>query len=307
MGRPGRTGVLEKKGRVPLNIFSLPRRPLQPGIMPGGSAVFFFLVACWLQAMAQGNALSKINVNSVSPKDSLSGANGMAQKDSGSKNTPVSVDSLSMKRDTTQRDSLLKNGAAAQQDMLSKKRAIDTAGLTNIVLTQKNIRATGWGEYQVGGKCLCCDNLLDGDCVVVHTTNRTEKWRIKQIIDGKTEADTNDKSTYFGDVSERDKPKPVSLIMAEIDLKKMTDVLLVVVYTMVDKEKKKNYLSNCELGYYDQFDRLQWVGKAETGWWDDHIAFRVEKPILTKSILLKVKDGRNRITEVAIFSRTDNK
>ena len=95
--------------------------------------------------------------------------------------------------------------------------------------------------------------------------------------------------------------------MAEITLKKMADVYQVTVYTMIDKEKKKNFLSNCEFGYYDQFDRLQWAGKAESRWPDNHIIFKMEKPVLTKSILLRVKGGKNRITEVAIFGRNEKK
>jgi hypothetical protein len=175
--------------------------------------------------------------------------------------------------------------------------------LTNIVLTDKSIRAYGWGEYKVGGRCLCCDNFLDGDCIVVHNTNRTEKARIKQIVDGKIEADANDKSTYFGDVNERERSEPVSLLMAEITIKKMQDIYKVIVYTMVDKEKNKNFLPECELGYYDQFDRLQWAGKKESKGDEDHIAFEMDKPIFTHSILLKVKGGKSRITEVALFSK----
>jgi len=247
--------------------------------------------------MAQGDTLSKINLNSVPPKDSLPAMNATGKKDSTRNDTPAPGDSLAKKSGAAQID-----GASRPQ-----KRGIDTAGFTNIVLTQNNIRAYGWGEYKVGGKCLCCDNLLDGDCIIIHSTNRTERVRIKQIVDGKKEADASDKSTYFGDVDEREKPEPVSLLMAEITLKKMTDVSKVVVYTMVDNEKKKNFLSNCEFGYYDQFDRLQWAGKAESDWFDDHIAFELEKPVFTKCILLKVKGGKSRITEVAIFCRNEKK
>ncbi len=180
-------------------------------------------------------------------------------------------------------------------------------GLTNIVLTEKGIKAYGWGEYKVGGRCLCCDNFLDGDCIVVHTTNRSEKTRIKQIVDKKTAADTSDKSTYFGDVLEREQPVPVDLLMAEIDLTKMRDIYRVTVYTMVNQEKKKNYLSNCELGYYDRFDRLQWVGKKESEWSDKYITFEFDKPVFTKSVLLKVKGGTSKITEVALFSKNNIK
>jgi len=93
-----------------------------------------------------------------------------------------------------------KHSAMVQKDALSKNSGIEASGLTNIVLTDKKIRATGWGEYRVGGHCLCCDNIRDGDCITVLTTNRTDRIRIKQIVDGKIEADTSDKTTYFGDV-----------------------------------------------------------------------------------------------------------
>jgi hypothetical protein len=77
---------------------------------------------------------------------------------------------------------------------------------------------------------------------------------------------------------------------------------------MVDKEKKKNYLSDCcELGYIDQFDRLQWAGKKKNEGLDDHITFEMEKPIFTKDIFLKVEGGKNRITEVALFGKSNVK
>ena len=184
---------------------------------------------------------------------------------------------------------------------------IDNSLLTNIVFTEKGIKAFGWGEYQVGGRCLCCDNFLDGDCIVVHSTNRTEKIRIKQIIDGDIEADTSDKSTYFGDVVERERPELVNMLMAEITLKKMRDIYRVIIYTIVDKDKKKNYLTNCELGYYDRFDRLQWVGKKESKWSDESITFELEKPIFTQDVILRVKGGNSKITDVALFGVNEKK
>ena len=191
----------------------------------------------------------------------------------------------------------------AQGDSPSEKRGSENTRPTNLVGKDKTLRAYGWGEYKVGGRCLCCDNFLDGDCIVVHSTNRTERTRIKQIIDGKIIADTSDKSTYYGDVMEREKPEPVSIIMVEISYKKMKNIYAVVVYTMLEEEKKKNFLSNCELGYYDQFDRLQWAGKGESKWPEDHITFEMTKPIFTKSLLLKVKGGTSRITEVDIYGK----
>jgi hypothetical protein len=288
-----------------LKIFSSSRRPVHFSPVTVSVAVIAILVWFHPQAATQGDSISKIDISRIARPDSLSAQSAGSHQDSLSKKTAPIADSLSKKADAAQGDSLLKKGITAQNDTLSKKRSIDFSGLSNIVLTQKNIRAYGWGEYKVGGRCLCCDNLLDGDCIVIHTTNRTEKERINQIVDGKTAADTNDKSTYFGDIVERERSEPVSLLMAEISIKKRMDVYKVLVYTMVDKEKKKNYLSNCELGYYDQFDRLQWVGKAESKWFDDSIAFEMEKPVFTKSLLLKVRSGKNRITEVAIFGKND--
>jgi hypothetical protein len=213
-------------------------------------------------------------------------------------------DSTAKESLTAQGDSLLKNEAVVQKESPSKNSGVAMKGLTNIVLMDNKIRASGWGEYMVGGHCLCCDNMRSIDCITVNTTNRTDKLRIKQIIDGKTEADTGDNTTYFGDIFEREvTTKPVALLMAEITLPQLQDIYKIIVYTVADSLKKKNVPFNCELGYTDQFDRLQWAGKVENSGHDDHIAFDLEKPIFTKDILLKVKDGRNRITEVAIFTK----
>jgi hypothetical protein len=226
-----------------------------------------------------------------------------AQEDSLSKIKLIAAnDSLSQGSTTAQGDSLSKNKAAVQQTSPSRSTGVAMTELTNIVLTDKKIRVSGWGEYVVGGHCLCCDNMRSVDCITVNTTNRTDKQRIKQILDGKTEADTGDIATYFGDIFERDVPtKPVALLMAEITLPKLQDIYKIIVYTVADSLKKKNVPFNCEVGYTDQFDRLQWAGKVENNGHDDHITFDFEKPIFTKGILLKVKDGRNRITEAAIF------
>jgi hypothetical protein len=181
----------------------------------------------------------------------------------------------------------------------------DYKGMPNIVTTEKGLKAYGWGEYVVGGRCLCCDNSLDGDCIIVQSTNRTDKVRIKQVIDGKPEADTADKASYFGDVDERENPRPVSLLMVEVNLKKMADIYKVVVYTIADPEKKKNYLPRCEVGYYDQFDRLQWIDKKFEGKpGQDHLDFVLNRPILTKTVLLKIKSGKSRVTEVALFGES---
>jgi hypothetical protein len=175
--------------------------------------------------------------------------------------------------------------------------------LTNVVLTLKKVRTTGWGEYVVGGHCLCCDNMRSIDCITVQTTNRTDKLRIKQIVDGKIERDTADKSTYFGELYEREEQtRPVEVLMAEIALPKLHDIYRVEVYTVADSLKRKNVPFNCELAYYDQFDRLQWTKKVTNSGKSEVITFEFEKPIFTKSILLKVRDGRNKITEVAVFA-----
>jgi hypothetical protein len=256
----------------------------------------------------QQDSLATTNI--MMQLDSLAAASGTAQQDSfAATNNTIQQDSLASAGSTAQQESFSIKTDTSSSDSLSLKRKIENNGLTNIVLTDKSIRAYGWGEYRVMGRCLCCDNALDGDCILVQNTNRTDRVRIKQVVDGKVLADTNDNSTFFGDVMERENPVPVSEIMIEITSKKMRNIYAVLVYTMIDKEKKKNFLSNFELGYYDQFDRLQWAGKAECQWNDKwnkyHIAFEMEKPIFTKSILLKVKGGKNRITEVALFGKTD--
>jgi len=212
-------------------------------------------------------------------------------------------DSLSRDESETQADSAARNKANTSQDGPEKKMSADKDDLINIVDGAKTIRAKGWGEYRVGGRCLCCDNMLDGDCIIVHSTNKTRKVQIKQIVDGNTRGDPNDKTTYFGDVEERDRPEYVLLIMAEIDLKEFHDIYRVTVYTMVDKKNNKSFLPNCELGYYDQFDRLKWVGKRENKKNEAHITFEMEWPIYTDEIFIKASGGRSRITEVAIFTR----
>jgi hypothetical protein len=253
------------------------RKPAASVSLLAAASLAVFLLFFCARVVAQEDSLSKIKL--------------MATNDSTAKESM-----------TAQGDSLLKNKAVVQKESSSMNIGVDNKGLTNIALTDKKIRANGWGEYVVGGHCLCCDNMRSVDCITVNTTNRTDKMRVKQILDGKTEADTGDNATYFGDIFERDVPtKPVALLMAEITLPKLQDIYKVIVYTVADNLKKKNVVFNCELGYTDQFDRLQWAGKVENNGHDDHITFDLEKPIFTKGILLKVKDGRNRITEVAIF------
>jgi hypothetical protein len=285
-GDLGRLGI-SKEGNVIVKTFSLfqspkvgcTRKPLTPVSLLAAVSLAVFLVFFCARVVAQEDSLSKIKLISTN-------------------------DSLSKGSMTDRGDSLTKNKAAVQKESPSKNTDVDMKELTNIVLTDKKIRASGWGEYIVGGHCLCCDNMRSADCITVNTTNRTDKLRIKQIIDGKTEADTGDNTTYFGDLFEREVPtKPVALLMAEITLPKLQDIYRIIVYTVADSLKRKNVLFNCELGYTDQFDRLQWAGKVENRAHDGHITFDLEKPIFTKDILLKVEDGRNRITEVAIFTK----
>ncbi len=184
-----------------------------------------------------------------------------------------------------------------------KKKKKSPEGLSNIVLEDKSVRAYGWGEYKVMGRCLCCDNALDGDCILVQTTNRTDRIRIKQIIDGDIAGDPDNPSTYFGDVTERETSKPVTTLMVEITMKNPADVYEVILYTMVDKEKKRSYLSKCELGYYDRFDRLKWVAKKECKPGYEYLSFQMERPILTKDILIKIEGGKSRVTEVFVLGK----
>jgi hypothetical protein len=261
-----------------VKLYSSPKRPFRRGNVLTSSAALFFLLFFSLNVFAQEDVIPK--TDGIPNGNDSPDFSGISQGNSSSKKS-----------------------TADQGGSPSKKNESENNGLSNLVATEKSIKAYGWGEYKVGGRCLCCDNSLDGDCIIVQGTNRTDKVRIKQIVDGQIAADTGDKTTYFGDVMERENPVPVSLLMTEITFKKMFDIYAVVVYTMMDEERKRNFLSNCELGYYDQFDRLQWAGKAESKWPDDHITFEMEKPIFTKSLLLKVKGGKSRITEVDIYGK----
>jgi hypothetical protein len=255
-------------------------------------AITMMVILC-TNSMGQGDSLSQIKL--LPQKDSL-------LTDSSSTHLDSSLsDSSVAQSDSTSAGST----SPSKQKILTAQWAsdLDTTGLSNIVVTTKGIRARGWGEYKVGGRCLCCDNLLDGDCIIVQNTNRTEQVKLKQVVDGIIDIDTSSAETYFGDVTERERPEFVSLLMVEVTLKKAQDIYGVIVYTMVDGEKKRNYLSNCELGYYDQFDRLQWAGKVENKKFENHITFKLDKPFLSKTVVLRVKGGKNRITEVAIYCK----
>jgi hypothetical protein len=260
----------------------------------------FALSFFYSEVPAQGNSLLKIQ--GLAQGDSLSKNSDTAHKDSLAKNSGMAQgDSLSKNSDMAQRDSLAKKNVGSQKDSLSKNSGIENGGLTNIVPGNKKIRAYGWGEYRVVGRCLCCDNTNDGDCIRVHNIERTDRERIPQIVDGKIEGDTSDNTTYFGDLRKRDRPEPATMLMVDISLGKMYEIRKVIVYTMMDKEKHTNFLSNCEFGYYDQFSRLQWTGKVDGKKYDEPITIEMENPVLTKAIMLKVLGGKSRITEVAIF------
>jgi len=195
-----------------------------------------------------------------------------------------------------------KAAAPAQAVTVPKNTRAGKVELVNIAATNKKVRAMGWGEYVVGGRCLCCDNMKSIDCVTVQTRNRTDKLRIKQIVDGKVIRDTSDNATFFGNVFERETvTKPVAILMADITWPKLQDVYKVIVCTVADSLKVKNVPFNCELAYYDQFDRLRWLKKVANSEHAEQIVFDLEKPILTKNILLKIRDGRSKLTEVAIY------
>lgn len=282
----GKLGT-SKKGYVTLKSFSSPARAFRLSRLLKSTAASFVLLFSHFNAMAQDDFLSEMQDDFLSVMDDT-----------------AHIDSVTTTSDTAQEKPFSKStDILPPGDSRPKKDKNEYKGLANIVLEDKSIRAYGWGEYRVMGRCLCCDNALDGDCILVQNTNRTNRTRIKQIVDGNIEADTSNPKSYFGDVTERDNTKPVSVIMAEITFKNIRDIYEVIVYTMVDKEKKKNYLSSCELGYYDQFDRLQWAGKRESKWSDEYISFQLEKPVLTKDILLKVDGGKSRITEVALLGK----
>jgi hypothetical protein len=255
----------------------------------GKKSSILILVFLAIQAFAQVDSLSKIKHLS-SPGDS-SGKIAATVTAADSSSLAQSTDSLSVQEPKS--ISLPAPTTTAFKNLV----------LTNVALTLKKVRTTGWGEYVVGGHCLCCDNMRSIDCITVQTTNRTDKLRIKQIVDGKIDRDTADNTTYFGELYEREmQTKPVAILMAEITMPKLQEVYKVLVYTVADSLKRKNVPFNCELAYYDQFDRLQWTTNVANCGKSEVITFEFEKPILTKSILLKVRDGRNKITEVAVFA-----
>ncbi len=245
----------------------------------------------------QANSVSDKNDAKVAKEDSLPEKVGMEA---------IQLDHLPEKAGTE----AVKNGSPGkesstktdQMNVVKEKAEVEKSELVNITKGNRRVRPYGWGEYRVPGTCLCCDNKNDGDCIVVHSIERTNRLRITQIIDGKIDGDTSNIRSYFGNLKKRDRPEHVTQLMVDIPLGKEYEITKVIVYTMIDKKKYTNFLSNCELGYYDQFNRLQWTGKKENKKYDEPITFAMENPVLTRKIMLRVKGGKNRITEVAIFS-----
>ncbi len=244
----------------------------------------------------QANSVSDKNDTKVAKEDSLPEKVDMEaiQLD----NLPKKAGTEAVKNDSPGKEISTKTD---QKNVAKEKAEAEKSELVNIAKGNRRVRPYGWGEYRVPGTCLCCDNKNDGDCIVVHSIERTNRLRITQILDGKIEGDTSNIRTYFGNLKKRDRPEHVATLMVDISLGKEYEIVKVIVYTMVDKKKHTNFLSNCELGYYDQFNRLQWTGKKENKKYDEPITFEMKNPVLTKKVMLRVKGGKSRITEVAVL------
>ena len=248
------------------------------------AGIFVMLLLCG-NTPCQEDSLNRAPLlNTQSVNTTLDSSTGFA---------PVDTQQVSLTPDS--------KSSPTQADSLEPKEATLNDGLINIAVGNKKVRAYGWGEYRVKGRCLCCDNTNDGDCIVVHNIERTDRDRITKIIDGNIEADTANVETYFGNLQQREHPDPVTFLMVDISLGKLYEIKKVIVYTLLDKQNCTNYLPNCELGYYDQFTRLQWMGRIERVKLDQPMTFELENPIFTKSIMLRIKGGKSRITEVAIL------
>ena len=254
--------------------------------------------------VVQEDSLSEKADIEAAQEDSISEKEGMEaiQLDS----PPEQADNETAREDSPSKETDIESD---QKESAKEKASTKKSELVNIVKGNRRVRPYGWGEYRVAGTCLCCDNKNDGDCIVIYSIERTNRMRISQIIDGKIEGDTSNARTYFGDLKKRDLPEHVSSLMVDMPLGKMYEIRKVIVYTMIDKEKRINFLSNCEFGYYDQFSRLQWTGKVKSKKYDEPITFEMENPVFTKKIMLRVKGGKNMITEVAILcdKKTDDK
>ncbi len=171
----------------------------------------------------------------------------------------------------------------------------------NLTQTLENIRVEGWGEYRSAGKCLCCDNILDGDCIVIGNVERTEKLNIPQVIDGIKSQITNDDASYFGELKRRDDLRLVTQLYLKITLPLEQEISKIILWTQ--KKDGRSCLTNCEVAYVDQFDRINWIYKVENNRFNDFISFDFKKPVPTKCVLLKIIGGNSRVTEVDIFSK----
>lgn len=176
----------------------------------------------------------------------------------------------------------------------------EIAGLVNLTKTVKGIKAEGWGEYKGAGRCLCCDNILDGDCVSIDNIERTEKQRLPQIMDGNEYGDDQDEKSFFGNVKKRKEDKYVSYMYVKIMLPREKGISKVIVFGV--KRKNRFALTNCELGYIDQFDRLKWLEKIDdnTG---RYMVFDLDPVITVKNIMLRIKGGQSKLAEVQLFGQ----
>jgi hypothetical protein len=280
----GKLGT-SKKGNVTVKLFLYPARSFTHCSFLTGSIVAFVVLVLFFNVVAQDDASITTDDDIISQiqieDDFLSDMDNAPQTEAPATTQDMPVDNI--------------------QSTMKKMPNNDFH--SNILSTDKKARVYGWGEYRVMGRCLCCDNSLDGDCIVVQSTNRTPRKRLKQLADGKIKGDLNDTKTYFGDLTERDSDRPVIDLMIEVRYPELRDVYAVVVYTIKNEKIEKSYLSDCELRYYDRFDRLQSVRKAECKWPDDRIIFEMNKPFLTNRILLIAKYGKSKITEVEVYGK----
>jgi len=173
----------------------------------------------------------------------------------------------------------------------------------NLLETTKRMRARGWGEYRAAGRCLCCDNIRDGDCIIIGNVERTERLLIPQVIDGVRTPPDDSPEAYFGEVAQRGTKKQVSELYAQVDLPAPRVVTRVVVWTV--RRDGKPLLSNAEVGYVDRFDRIQWTAARDGNRDREFIELPFPKPVTTKSVLVRVVGGGSRITEIEVYGRTE--
>jgi hypothetical protein len=127
-GDLGRLGI-SKKGNVMVKTFSLFQSPkvdcsrkfaAPVSLLAAASSAVFLLFFC-ARVVAQGDSLSKIRLMATN-------------------------DSLSKESMTAQGDTLSKNKALDQKEFPSKNTGIDMKEMTNLVLMDKKIRASGRSE-----------------------------------------------------------------------------------------------------------------------------------------------------------------